>query len=141
MKVQFYVLNSGGESERISKACELTENAWLNGHRVWLTANDDALAQYVDKALWTFRQDSFVPHERLGDELPPQAPVVITPPARLPELPAGVVINLAATPVAACAAAERVVEVLSAADESRAAGRERYRAYRDAGCELDTVHV
>ena len=141
MKVEFHVLSHGGESERIHKACALAEHAWRKGERVWLTAGDNAQAEYVDQALWTFREDSFVPHERLTDATSTETPVLIALHEQLSQLAPGVVINLAAEPVRACDAASRVVEVLAASDDARAEGRTRYRQYRDAGCELDTVHA
>lgn len=141
MKVEFYVLSRGGESERIHKACVLAENAWHKGERVWLMAGDNAQADYIDQALWTFRGDSFVPHERLTDTASTDAPVLVALHAQLSQLTPGVVINLASEPVGACDAASRVVEVLAASDEARAQGRTRYRQYRDAGYQLDTVHA
>lgn len=141
MKVEFHVLSSGDETERIKKACALAEDAWLKGEKVWLTADDEEQAKYIDQMLWTFRADSFVPHERLNDPARVEAPVLVALQTQLHQLAPGVVINLAAEPVSACDAAHRVIEVLAASDSAREEGRARYRQYRDAGCELDTVHA
>lgn len=141
MKVEFQLLSSGGENERIDKACALAEHAWRKGERVRLAVGDNAQAQYIDEALWTFREDSFVPHERVTDAAHAETPVLVALHQQLKQLPQGVVINLSAEPVGICDAVSRVVEVLAASDVARAEGRTRYRQYRDAGCELETVHV
>lgn len=42
--------------------CELVEAAYREGSRVYLWAESEAEARRLDDLLWTFRDDSFVPH-------------------------------------------------------------------------------
>ncbi|MEZ5578324.1 MAG: DNA polymerase III subunit chi [Candidatus Competibacteraceae bacterium] len=52
-------------------ACRLADKAYGLGHTVYLFTASEARAAALDDLLWTFRQDSFVPHERyplVGEE-------------------------------------------------------------------------
>jgi len=46
--------------------CAVALQHFERGETVAIRARDDALAEELDAALWTFRQNSFVPHVRLA---------------------------------------------------------------------------
>ena len=69
-RVSFYVLAAQEPVARLSFACKLTEKAYKLGQRIHLHAADRSEAEALDKMLWTFRQGSFVPHERLDAGTP-----------------------------------------------------------------------
>ena len=41
---------------------KLTEKAYLKNHDVFIHTNDEELMIKVDEALWSFRENSFLPH-------------------------------------------------------------------------------
>lgn len=134
MRADFYILPEAGVSARLKVACRLAEKAYLAGQRVLIWHSDrDELAQ-LDELLWRFSDTSFVPHEWVDAQR--DAPVLLSAGAS-PEGPVGVLINLTPTPEPPplATAAERVAEIVAAEPQHRAAGRARFRAYRQLGCE------
>ena len=138
-RVDFYVLASGGDQERLRTACRVVEKAWQQGHAVWLTTDDERQAEQIDQLLWTFRQNSFVPHERgTAGTIDDGAVHIVT----LGSVPAGGVhVNVAAAALPLPLTGERVAEIIPADGPGRAAGRERFRAYRAQGYELTTHNI
>jgi len=137
-RVDFYVIADPEPRARNKFACQLAEKAFGLGNRVFLHCGDASEAESIDTLLWTFRDRAFVPHALLRDDAPAgDEPVIVghgAPPAGLRE----VLINLAPAVPAWFAEFERVAEVVSDDPLVKAAGRERFRAYRSHGCEPET---
>lgn len=136
MQVDFYILGATAAHERLRTACRLAEKAWQKGHRVFIHTDSKETARSVDDMLWTYRQDSFVPHALYGDRLKVDAeslePVVVgdgtTQPADI-----DVLINLTETVPSFADKSARIAEIVGAGEAARRAGRVRYRDYRDRG--------
>ena len=136
-RIDFYVLPDQKENGRALLACRLADKAYGLGHTVYLFTASEARAAALDDLLWTFRQDSFVPHERyplVGEEGSPvlvgtAAPVMVE---------AQVLINLADALPEGFERYERVVELVDQHPEVLAQSRERFRQYREQGCLLET---
>lgn len=141
-KVSFYVLGDGADAgARLILACRLAEKAMRQDTsgkaHTYLQCDSEADVGRIDDLLWTFRQGSFVAHERLAElrDINDAAPVVIgsgEPPAELD----GVLINLADEVPAWFSRFERVLEIIEPA--TRDAGRKRYQFYKDRGYPLET---
>lgn len=133
-QVDFYVVRGGGGGECERVACRVVEKAWQLGHRVYLHAADTAQAQRLDELLWSFRQESFVPHGPAGEADAAQTPVVVG----CGEDATGrdVLVNLAEEIPACAAVFERIAEVVADGAAARAAGRQRYGEYRKRGYDL-----
>ena len=138
MRADFYVLTEAGPAARLKVACRLAEKAYLAGQRVLVWHTEREELERLDELLWTFADTSFVPHEWLTGE-GGKAPVLLAA-GQPPTEPPQVLINLAPTddPPPLAAAAERVIEIIDAEPAHRAAGRARFRAYRQLGCEPTT---
>ena len=137
-QVDFYV-RPGASSEALELfACRLVETAWKRGHEVLVLAESDAAARRLDDLLWTFREESFVPHRRVGAGDPPASePVLVaTPGTRDGNL--DVLVNLTPTVPEESARAARVAEIVPDRGAARDAGRRRFREYRNRGFELKT---
>lgn len=173
-EVDFYVLDATDEDAVLRTACRVAQKAWEQGLRVYILADTDEDAARIDDLLWTFQQDSFVPHERwhgvgdsntidellggdsadivpkfstesAGDAQPMaanklMARVLIGTTTQLPAMPE-LLINLGAAVPEWFAQCPRVVEIVGAAAHRKAAGRQRYRAYREQGVPLRTHEV
>lgn len=136
-RIDFYVLPDRQENGRALLACRLTDKAYRLGHTVYLFTASDAQAAALDDLLWTFRQDSFVPHERyplVGEE---GSPVLVGAAAPL-AVDAQVLINFTEGLPEGFERFERVVELVNAHPEVLAKSRERFRQYRERGCVLET---
>ncbi len=136
-RIDFYVLPDQKENGRALLACRLADKAYGLGHTVYVFTAFEARAAALDDLLWTFRQDSFVPHERyplVGEEGSP----VLVGTAAPATVDAQVLINLADALPEGFERYERVVELVDQHPEVLAQSRERFRQYREQGCLLET---
>ena len=138
-RIDFYLLADSGPASCASTACRIAEKAWLRGHRVHLHTASPGTARRLDDLLWTWRDESFVPHSVCETDEAPADVAITLGWGTLPGSTGDVLLNLDASSVpAGFERFTRVVEIVDAADSSRAAGRERFRRYREHGCELFT---
>ena len=121
--------------DRLQVACRLAGKALAQGKRTLLFAPDPELAQRLDRLLWTWPATGFVPHCSAGDPLAAETPVLI---AAEPEAAPSceILLNLGAERPPMFERYERLLEVVSAEDADRRAGRARYAWYRDRGYEI-----
>jgi len=146
-RVDFYVLPetalSVGTAARdgaLGTVCKLCDKASQAATKTFVFAPDHGTASALDSILWTFRQGSFIAHERLGPVAPESpAPDVLIGDAEPPSEWQGLMINLAPAVPPFFSRFERVIEIVDGDAEERARSRERYKFYRDRGYEL-TMH-
>lgn len=135
-RIDFYLLQDSA-AERLRFACRLAEKAYRTGSRVYIqTASRDQAAQ-LDELLWTFRAGSFVPHTLAGTAGAAAAPVVIGA-QDAPGAAAELLVNLAPAVPQTFRDYQRVAEIIDQNDDNKKAGRERFRFYKDNGCEPET---
>ncbi|MFM0156809.1 DNA polymerase III subunit chi [Paraburkholderia sediminicola] len=116
-------------------ACRLIRKAYQAGQPTIVLAEPERLRAF-DEQLWTFSPLDFVPHCMAGTKLASQTPIVLA--SSLDDVPHHqVLLNLGATVPAQFARFERLLEVVGNAHDELAAGRERYRFYRDRGYPLN----
>ena len=61
-RIDFYILDEASRQDRYLLSCRIIEKAWKNHHRVMVQTGSEEEARHLDKLLWTFRDQSFVPH-------------------------------------------------------------------------------
>ena len=137
-EVVFYVLASSSQAERQDFACKLIEKIYRGGQFCYVLAENDHQAADIDKQLWTFRAGSFVPHQLYQGSLPSYANTILIGGCDIPAPWRKVIINLSTHFPPAEAPTERIVEILDSSEESKRAGRQRYRHYLDKGLEIVT---
>jgi DNA polymerase-3 subunit chi len=138
-RVDFYILPGADPRAREATACRITEKAWRLGHRVYLLTDSEEQARRLDDLLWTFKQGSFVPHE-IHPGADAEAPVLVGHGAP-PEGMSDVLVNLATEVPAGFERFARVAEFVDEDAAVKQAGRVRFRQYREAGIQLETVHL
>ncbi len=136
-RIDFYILSGQGNEDRARLACRLADKAYRLGHSVYIATDSEAQAAALDDLLWTFRQDSFVPHERYPLTGPEGSPVLIGV-ASPAEAPAQVLINCTDALPEGLEGYERVAELVDAHPDRRAQARERFKHYRERGFSLET---
>ena len=120
--------------EPLRLVCELARKAHDAGQWTLVLARDQAQAEALDDLLWAFDEDAYVPHQLAGDEEDDLAPVLIATPAMdVPMRP--LLINL--REAAVDGSFERVLEVVPADESARGPLRERWKAYKARGFELN----
>jgi DNA polymerase III subunit chi len=140
-RVDFYVSADAGETVRLRLACRVIEKAYLGRQRVLVFIDDPALLPKFDELLWTFGDGTFVPHDLVTAKgAACDAPVALTTDA-LPADHADVLVNLGGSVPPFFGKFARVTEFLDARPEVRAAGRERFKAYRAQSIEPQTHTV
>ncbi|MEQ1438795.1 DNA polymerase III subunit chi [Fontimonas sp. SYSU GA230001] len=140
-RIDFYLLpeTASADGGRVMAACRLCDKAAGAGMKVYVATRDAALADELDGALWSFRQGSFVSHERYDGAVPAEpAPAVLIGAVEPPDSHHGVLINLDAEIPDYFSRFERVLELVAGDPAQRAASRARYKFYRDRGYELNT---
>ena len=100
------------------------------------SCSPSARLRALDERLWTFSPLDFIPHCGVDSEHAAGTPIVLA--ADLDRAPHHhVLLNLGAAVPAQFARFERLLEVVGNAPDELAAGRDRYRFYRDRGYALN----
>jgi DNA polymerase-3 subunit chi len=137
-EVRFYTLSDAAGPARLKKVCALTDQAFRDGEKVLVWLEDAAALEQFDNLLWTYGDRTFVPHEPLaGEPASCEAPVQLHAGPQMPAAAmAGHFTTLVMLREQAAPEALRfntVIEVVDAEPACRAAGRARFRFYRDNG--------
>ncbi len=139
-RIDFYSLEPDSPGDRFLLTCRLAERARADELRVLIHCPDAELARHLDRLLWTYRQESFLPHGLVDPASPTLdldlTPVLISRDGN-PETEAQVLINLASEVPAFFSRFERVCEPVDQDPGVTAAGRQRFRYYRDRGYPLE----
>lgn len=137
-KVDFYVLPGSGEIARQQFACRLAEKAYRLDHSVHIHVADTESLQKLDDLLWTFRDGSFVPHEKLGSTAADAVSPVTIGCDDSSRRDCDLLINLGNSIPASVASFPRVAEVVTSDEDSKTLSRQRFVDYREQGHTLDT---
>ena len=131
-RVDFYILSDHTATGRLQLACRLAEKAFERGHTIYIYCVDDGQAQQVDDLLWTFKQNSFVPHA-LYPSLPDEMAPVRIGSAPAPDWDAEVLINLTLAVPDFYPCFQRIVELVDQEPMVLQASRQRFKVYREQG--------
>lgn len=121
--------------EKVPQVCARAAFHFERGETVAIHTDDPAEADEIDDRLWSFRQNSFVPHVQRGEAAEP----VIEPVIIFEGEPAGLEADVlvVASADSAPAWAERFAHVYDFAqvydEKLRNAARRRFAAYKEAG--------
>lgn len=126
-----------GMADKLAYACRLLRKAYGRGARVVVTADANTLRQ-LDRQLWVFDEQEFVPHVcALAGQ--PWAPRLADTPLWLTDDPASapgaraVLINVGDEIPEGIERFERFFEVVSTDQDDRQRGRQRWRQYEARG--------
>lgn len=137
MKIDFYILEENTAKARLHFTCKLLEKAYKNRHRVYIHAQDQQQAHLLDEMLWTYKEDSFIPHNLYG-EGPELAPPIQIGFDVVPEKHQDILINLHSDIPNFYRQFARLIEVVSAEPTVQAVSREHYKYYRNLGFTINT---
>ena len=142
-RIDFYILTEefAAATSHVLTACKLCDKATAAGKRVFVYVPEAATADALDNALWTFRQGSFIAHERQAATIEEPLPAVLIGASEPPTAYDGVMINLGLDVPEFFSRFERVLEIVDANPAARKGSRERYKFYRDRGYELATHNL
>ncbi|RDI42674.1 DNA polymerase III subunit chi [Aquicella lusitana] len=140
--VDFYVLETQSGQQSLRFACSLIEKAYQQKQSVYVHTVSRAEAERMDKLLWTYREDSFLPHcLYLGNQPENEQPVPIqigfdtAPPNQR------LLLNLTQQVPVFYHQFQHIMEIVFADPAIQQLARERFRYYRDQGCEMNTYKI
>lgn len=134
MRVDFYVLDDSQPQAGWLMACRLIEKAYQRGHHVFVYCDSEADAMKLDELLWTYKDDSFIPHNLQGEGPEPPPPVQLgysTEPRGFSDI----LLNLTPMIPPFHTRFHRLIELVLNDDAAKEISREHYRAYRHLGYE------
>jgi len=136
-RISFYLLKGEDEQARQVFACRLIEKAYTQGNQIYIHTDNAEQSQQIDKLLWSFRADSFVPHQPMTESDNELSPILIGHDEKPPRL-MSLLINLSKEQPMFFSQFERVAEILNDNEQLKTQGRDRYRFYQQRGYQLDT---
>jgi len=139
-RIDFYLSKDTENSARQLLACRIAEKAYKLGNRIHIHTDSNEQTQLMDDLLWTFRDGSFVPHQKQAQNPDKNTPITIGNNKDLNN-EADVLINLAQDIPSFFSQFERVAELVNEDPQYKVQARERYKFYRDRGYELNTHNL
>ncbi len=139
-RVDFYLLSSDEANARWLLACRLLEKAYYKGHKIFVLCDNKQEAELLDELLWTFRDDSFIPHNLQGEGPEPPPPIQIG----YEHEPKGfndILLNMSTIVPAYFTKFKRVIEIVSNEEHERELSRAHYREYKAKNCALHTHEI
>lgn len=140
IRVDFYLLDSNQADTHWLVACRLLEKAYYKGHSVFVFCDNQQDAERLDELLWTFREDSFIPHNLEGEGPEPPPPIHIGH-SKAPRRFNDILMNLSKDIPAFHHQFKRVIELVPNEESAKELSRARYKAYRQEGCDMHTHQV
>jgi DNA polymerase-3 subunit chi len=121
--------------DALDVAAKIIAKALAQHGRVRVLTPDRATTDALDRRLWIQPATGFVPHCRLSSACAAETPVIIDDLLEH-DGPAAVLVNLHPEPPPFFSRFERLAEIVGREETAAAAGRARFRFYRERGYEL-----
>lgn len=136
IQVDFYSLNSADEPHYWLFVCELIERLYFQKERIFIYCNHQTDAETLDDHLWSFKEESFIPHNIQGEG--PNSP----PPVQIgfedKTVPFNqTLINLADTIPTMHKRFKRIIEIVKTEETHKEILRDHYRYYQAQGFQLN----
>lgn len=135
--VDFYIIAENTMRDRLQLVCRLIEKAHQQKHRVFVHTAAIQDAHALDELLWTYRDDSFVPHHLYGDGPEPAPPIQIGF-GQTPEKHRDILINLGNGVPEFYQKFQRILEIVSNDTTTQNQTREHFRFYRSQRLTIST---
>lgn len=134
-QVDFYILPEATSDARWLFACRLIDKVHRMGVRVLVAMDNEADARSFDELLWTFKPESFIPHQLINGGKPAPVEITFTQDAGDQQ---GLLLNLSKTTPPYFSRFERLCEVVIQEQQSLQSSRERFSFYKSRGYPIET---
>ncbi len=135
-RIDFYQLDAARHHPD-QVVCQLCQKAYDNRQLTLLLTRDRQHSEHLDKKLWTFADDSFVPHD--AEEVEGLVTPILIHDDPQPHGDRQLLINLSSTIPPYFAQFERVIELVT--EDNKAHAREHYSYYKERGYPLNHVNL
>lgn len=140
IQVDFYLLSEDSRDALLLLACRLLEKAYFQKITTWVWCKNETDAAALDSKLWTFKEESFVPHARDHEKLPERPLIEIA--THYPKTcTSKLLVNLSSEIVLPSPHLTRILEIVPYLEEQKAKSRENYRLYRQAQYKINTHQI
>src|SRR5690349_4068430 len=116
-RVDLYLISQPGPEARLLFACRLLEKAYQQEQPVYVHLENAEKARFFDQLLWTYRNDSFIPHHLLEEKSRLSSPILLGYQAEV-KPQADILLNLGCDLPAFHDQFKRVLEILSVTEQS-----------------------
>lgn len=142
-KVDFYILEQASKIQALRYVCDLAEKAYCQNKNLCLHTSNREEAERLDSFLWTFRDDSFLPHTIYHPDEVPLAPILIGYPTSFCSNPPAntILLNLSSDMSSFYQPYHHIIEIVFSDAGMQQLARERFKHYRDQGYELNTYKI
>lgn len=133
MEAVFYKIPG---SEKCSvMTCKIIARAYREGFRVFINTNNTEETKTLDDLLWTFSDESFIPHSLANDATTAEAPNLLVQIGETnPPLESDIVIHFHEAAPHRFNQLKRLIEIVPVDNEAwSATAREHYKALKQAG--------
>ncbi|GAA5445464.1 DNA polymerase III subunit chi [Microbulbifer sp. NBRC 101763] len=137
-RIDFYILSSDQPQQADIFACRLAEKAYRSGLRVLVAVDNRDHASQIDQLLWTFREDSFLPHAAQSEE---QHSAIEINSGEDPGTHHGLLINLCSKVPKWFSRFERLAEIVVQHPDTLQRSRLRFGHFRDRGYPLQSHKI
>lgn len=133
-QIDFYVLSEQSIEATHLFIARLAEKAFTSGHQIFIYTDQVEQANQLNQCLWTFRAESFLPHEIADHTRSSTASAINISEAQAPEaLPKDLLINLNEGVPDSFTQYQRVIEIVSQQPEQKQRAREHFKFYKERG--------
>ena len=140
IEVIFHHFENDDERKQMNYVYRLIEKGYKKRFgKIYVHASNEEQAKLIDDQLWTFRQESFIPHFRLGNE-PHNAPITIGFEA-YPNESYDVIINLSDLAKDPALEPKKIHEIVPSSEEKRSLARAKWKTYKDLNCKIKSHKV
>lgn len=139
-QIDFYILQTSLRQVSDRFVCQLANKVWHQGYSsIYIQCDSLARAKQLDVMLWTFKEESFLPHNIYPD-VSATAPILI---GYTEQVSKGmeVLINLSDTVPAFFEQFKRIADIVENTPSLRESGRNRYRFYKQRHYELKVHEI
>ena len=129
--VNFYLKETTEDADIQHLTCLVIQKAWRSGYQIYVLFDTVEESTYFDDLLWTFKNDSFVPHALYSEAA--DSPIVIgTVADQCPQHCTAIVTRQSE---ALSNYHLRIMDIIGTGETAREKARDRYRFYKRAGIE------
>ncbi|OGT46313.1 MAG: hypothetical protein A3E83_09340 [Gammaproteobacteria bacterium RIFCSPHIGHO2_12_FULL_41_20] len=140
INVDFYILEKSTKPQSRLFICRLLEKAYQQQQLVYIHVDSPAEAEQLDTLLWTYREDSFIPHNIYSSPQPMEPSIQIGYTEKPPHHQE-ILINLCHEIPIFYAQFTHIIEIVFADPNVQQLARERFRQYRSQQCVMNTHKV
>ncbi len=150
-QIDFYILQSESEDSWLRFVCKIVDKAFNRDMVVFIYSSDEYISQQLDKLLWTFSQNSFLPHVYIDSPnqdkheerifLSNASVDCLEDFILSKKIKFDLIINLALETPSFFNSVDRLIEVIDNSNRMKDIGRKKFAFYKKEGYEINTHKI